>query len=133
VVKAEIPAAKDLLDAIARAVVTKASPLAGMEMQFLRKRLGIKQSDFAGLLEITPEQLSRLENGHSSIGGAMERYVRLAYTFMSKDGHLKKLAQRVQDDFRKWATSIHREGTEERITAKYKASQWVAEATPAAA
>jgi len=134
IVKAEIPAVKDLLDALGRAVVTKVSPLTGDQLRFLRKRLGIRQADFASVLKVSAEQLSRLENEHSTLTGAMEGYVRLAYTFMSKDTKLKKFAQSVQQNFCKWATSIHGSGTNEHITAEYKANrQWTAEAVPAAA
>jgi DNA-binding transcriptional regulator YiaG len=135
IVKAEIPAIKDLLDAIARAIVTKHSPLKGVEARYLRKRLGIKATEFAAILDSSPEQLSRWENEHNEIRGATDRLIRLAYTFLSKDSKLKAVVSRVQQAFDKWSTSIHETGTSgERIAASYKANrQWIAETEMVAA
>ncbi len=135
IIKVEIPQIKGLLDAIARAVVEKTSPLTGLELRYLRKRLGIKASDFAAILDVVPEQLSRLENGHSEPRGATDRLVRIAYAFLSKDGKLKSLVKNVQQRFDKWSTSIHGDGTAtKRIIAQYRSNrQWIAEAEPKAA
>jgi len=134
IVKVEIPALKGLLDAIARAIVMKESSLTGGQARYLRKRLGWKAVDFAGILRATPEQLSRWENGHNELSGATDRLIRLAYTFLSKDSKLKHVVQRVQEEFDRWSTSIRDQGENEVITAEYKANrQWVAAAAPIAA
>ena len=134
IVKVEIPAIEDLMNALARAVVLKISPLTGKEVQFLRKRVGIRQTDFADIISVTPEQLSRWENEHNGLSGAMDKFIRLAYTFISKDTKLKSLVDKVKEEFQKWSTSIHGNGTQERIVAEYNAkNQWKAEAEPLAA
>lgn len=132
--RAEIPAVSELMNAIARAIVTKTSPLTGKEVQFLRKRVGIKQTDFANMIDASPEQLSRWENDHNQLSGAMDRFIRLAYAFISHDSKLKDLVQQVKEEFQKWSTSIHASETEERILAEYKTNRkWMAEAESLAA
>lgn len=134
IVKAEIPAVNELLDAIARAVVTKPSPLTGAEVRYLRKRLGIKASEFADIIDVSAEQLSRWENQHNGMGGATDRLIRIAYAFIKKDSKLKSLVQQVQEKFQQWSTSIHKSPTGERIHAEYKANRkWIAEAEAIAA
>lgn len=128
IVKVQIPSVEELMNALARALVCKSSPLRGEEVQFLRKRLGVKQSLFASILGYSPEQLSRWENGHNELAGATDRLVRLAYAFMSKDHGLQKLVAKVKDAFDKWSTSIDKTEKGERIVAQYTASrQWVAQ------
>jgi DNA-binding transcriptional regulator YiaG len=117
IVKVEIPAAKELMNAIAQAIVTKKSPLRGREVQFLRKRLGIKASEFAQMIDSSPEQLSRWENGHNELSGAMDRFIRMAYTFISQDKRLKTLVHKMTQEFKRWATSIHGSDSSERILA----------------
>ncbi|MGE5111906.1 MAG: hypothetical protein ACM3JB_13675 [Acidobacteriaceae bacterium] len=134
IVRAEIPAIKELLDAIARAVVTKQSPLKGVEVKFLRKRLGMRAIDFAKIIDTTPEQLSRFENEHNGISGTMDRFIRLVYAFIKKDAKLKTLIHKVQEEFEKWSTSIHEFPTGERIVAEFRANKkWIAETECAAA
>jgi DNA-binding transcriptional regulator YiaG len=134
IIKVEIPAVEDLMNALARAVVLKKSPLTGKEVQFLRKRVGIKQTDFAEIISASPEQLSRWENDHNELSGTLDKFIRLAYTFISKDSKLKSLATKVKEEFQKWSTSIHGNGKGERIIAEYNAQhQWNAEAEPMAA
>lgn len=118
IVKIEIPAIKELMNAIAGAIVTKTSPLAGREVQFLRKRLGVKAAEFARFIDSTPEQLSRWENEHNQISGAMDRFIRLAYTFISRDEGLRALMEKVKHQFAQWTTSIHGTGANERILAE---------------
>ena len=133
-VKVEIPAVQDLMNALARAVVLKTSPLSGKEVQFLRKRVGIKQTDFAEIISASPEQLSRWENDHNELSGTMDKFIRLAYTFISRDSKLESLVHKVKEEFQKWSTSIHGNDKGERILAEYNAKrQWMAEAAPVAA
>lgn len=128
IVKVEIPLIEDLMNALARAVVLKISPLTGQEVKFLRKRVGIKQTDFAEIISTGAEQLSRWENDHNEMSGAMDKFIRLAYTFISKDTKLKSLVIKVKEEFQKWSTSIHGNGVGERIVAEYNAKhQWNAE------
>lgn len=133
-IKAEIPAIGELMNALARALVEKQSPLSGTEIKFLRKRLGLKAIDFAGMVNVTAEQVSRWENDHNPPSGSTDRFIRIAYSFMSGDRKLKQLAQKMQNEFQKWSTSIQGGGRTERITAEHKRNnQWEAEASPMAA
>jgi DNA-binding transcriptional regulator YiaG len=134
IVKIEIPALKELMDAIAVAVIEKPAPLTGKQIQFLRKRLAIRAVDFAHILSVSPEQLSRWENGRNAFDGAVDRLVRIAYTFTSRDERLRGVMEKVKHQFLQWATSIHGSGANERIVAERVANrQWRAEAELVAA
>jgi DNA-binding transcriptional regulator YiaG len=61
-ITAEIPAIKQLMQVIARDLLYSETTLRGQEIRFLRKRLGKKATDFAHLLRIEAETLSRIEN-----------------------------------------------------------------------
>jgi DNA-binding transcriptional regulator YiaG len=67
----------DLMDVIARALVSKHRPLTGSEVRFLRKYLGKSAKEFAAGIGIDPATLSRWENGLANIGGSGERLVRV--------------------------------------------------------
>ncbi len=123
--RVEIPDVGELTNALARAIVQKCSPLTGVEIKFLRKRLGLKASEFGQMMSATPEQVSRWENDHNPPTGATDRLIRLAYSFMSRDAKLKGLMQQVESEFQKWSTSITDSGTSERILAERKRkSEW---------
>ena len=82
---AEIPAVGHLHEVIARQLVKKASPLKGEEIRFLRKHAGFPAKKFAALLDQTPENLSRVENGpRTKLGGAADRLAR-AVSIISTD------------------------------------------------
>jgi len=134
-IAAEIPAVDELMNALARVLVQKTSPLTGKEVRFLRKRLGLKATELAAMLSVTPEQLSRWENEHNGMGGSIDRLIRLAYAFLSGDKKLKDLRIRVERQFQQWSTSIHGDAGGERIVAEYKpkAGEWIAEAESVAA
>ncbi len=68
---------RDLMDVIARAVVSKGTPLTGHEVRFLRKYVGKSAKDFCVGIGIEPETLSRWENGQTPIGKTGERLVRV--------------------------------------------------------
>lgn len=84
----EIPALKQLMSLIARHVVLKNEALTGDEIRFLRKRLGQKAADFASKVKLQPETLSRVENGKQSIASRTDMYIRIYYSFASKDSVL---------------------------------------------
>jgi DNA-binding transcriptional regulator YiaG len=68
---------QDLMDAIARAIVSKQTPLTGHEVRFLRKYVGKSGKDFCVGIGIEPETLSRWENSQTPIGTTGERLVRV--------------------------------------------------------
>ena len=82
---AEIPAAKQLLNLIARNVVEQPFALSGDQIRFLRKRLGKKQEDFAKQIGIEIETLSRVENGHLPASERTDKFIRLYYALAAKD------------------------------------------------
>ena len=80
---AEIPCLPALLDALAEAVFTKKGLLTGDELRYLRKELRMPSKEFAGLVGVTPEQYSRLENG-ATVTPTVDRLVRLLYAALAK-------------------------------------------------
>jgi len=73
----------DLMDVIARAIVSKHTPLTGHEVRFLRKYVGKSARDFCVGIGIEPETLSRWENSQSTIGTTGERLVRVLIMSLS--------------------------------------------------
>jgi transcriptional regulator with XRE-family HTH domain len=80
---ADIPCLPLLLDALAKALLTKNAPLTADELRFLRKRLRISSKDFAEFVGKTAETYSRLENG-APLTPAVDRLVRLVYAALAK-------------------------------------------------
>ena len=72
-----IPKIEQLHQAIAQAVIGKKARLAADEVRFLRKHLGWSGADFARHMGVTPETVSRWENGRESIGPVADRLLRL--------------------------------------------------------
>jgi DNA-binding transcriptional regulator YiaG len=128
---AEIPAMKELHEAIARTIVSKGSPIAGDEVRFLRKRLGIKAVSFSRMVSLTPEYLSAVENSPDPVDPGRDKLVRLIYRAMSKDKGLRDVFSK-QDDFQRWITSISNGGFGERIIAtRMHNNHWKVEAAAA--
>jgi len=132
---AEIPALKHLLAAIGRAIVEKQSGLTGAQVRYLRKRLKLRQIDFAAMIGLTPQRLCTLESSGDTITIAegRDKLVRLLYKDMSGDLKLKNAFSR-GDQIQKWLTSIHGRGSNERIIATWLENhKWRVEAAPMAA
>jgi DNA-binding transcriptional regulator YiaG len=130
---AEIPAMKELHEALARAIVFKTSTLTGPEVRFLRKRLAKKAIEFAPMISLTPEYLSSVENNPDPVDPGRDKLVRLIYRVMSDDKRLKDIFAK-QQDFQRWITSIHNSGMGDRIVAsRLSNNQWKVEAEPIAA
>jgi len=100
----EIPAVKSLMFAIAECLVRKEGLLTGAEVRFLRKELGKKASDFAALINKTPEHFSKLENEQLPLTEDTDKLVRLTYTMLIGD---KKLFSSLAENAEQWLTSIH--------------------------
>lgn len=69
---------EDLHRALALAVICKRSRLTPAEIRFLRKTLGYSGVDFASLMGVTPETVSRWEGGAQAMGTTAEKLLRLA-------------------------------------------------------
>ncbi len=99
----EIPAAKQLMQLIARNLIQRKEALAGDEIRFLRKRLGQKQVDFSRAIGIEPETLSRCENDHQKLGESNDKFIRLYYAVSALDDiNLSGLRKRIQEMLSEW-------------------------------
>ena len=74
----EIPKAEQLHGLLVNALISKPAALAGPEIRFLRKELGMSGRAFASHLGMTPEHLSRLETGRRTVSPTTSLLVRLA-------------------------------------------------------
>lgn len=92
-VVAEIPAVKQLMQVIARDLVTSPLDLTGAEVRFLRKRLGKRAADFSQYLGIEPETLSRVENGKQAASRQIQKLARIAYCVFSEEPALLECAK----------------------------------------
>lgn len=75
-----IPRLAELHRALALLVVNKHGPLAGSEVRFLRKRIGLPAQAFAKLLGVSAAHFSRVENGRKSLGRSADILVRALAT-----------------------------------------------------
>ena len=71
-----IPHIERLHEALAMAVAKHEARLSGSEVRFLRKYLGYSGVDFAALIGVSPETVSRWENKKETMGPSAERLLR---------------------------------------------------------
>lgn len=72
-----IPNMVGLMAASAIALASLPYKLNGPEIKFLRKALGMQGKELAGKLDVSPETVSRWENGKQAIGDAQEKVLRM--------------------------------------------------------
>ena len=72
-----IHSAKDLMRALALAVLHKPTPLCGVEIRFLRKHMGWKAVELAGLRGVDKTTVSKWENDQDPIGPQSDRLIRI--------------------------------------------------------
>lgn len=125
---ADIPAIKRLMQVIARAVVEKEAVLTGPEIRFLRKRLGKKSSEFAGLVGVTPEQVSRWENDRNGPERSADKLIRVFYSMLSGD---RRLRDKMNQDIEEWLKTIAEDNHAPDIRAKLRNHEWKTELVPA--
>jgi len=75
-VEVTIPQIEKLHRAIAETLARKRKRLMPQEVRFLRKWLGLSGVDFADLMGVTPETVSRWEQGATPMGLVAERLLR---------------------------------------------------------
>jgi transcriptional regulator with XRE-family HTH domain len=101
---AEIPSLKQLMRVIARDLVLSKSDLTGGEVRFLRKRLGIRATEYCKYLGLEPETLSRIENGKQPISSATQKLARLSYAILSEEpglyDHAHTILQSMLDELK---------------------------------
>ena len=73
-----IPRIQELHRLIATTMIRKLTKLAAEEIKFLRKHLGWSGADFAEHFGVTPETVSRWEQGRIPMGASAERLLRLS-------------------------------------------------------
>ena len=75
----QIGGLKNLLDTLAETLANKRGRLTGPEVRYLRKSLYWKAGNMARALGVDAATLSRIENGHAPVSGAVDRMVRMIY------------------------------------------------------
>lgn len=73
---ASIPEVKKLHLLLSKRLCCKPDRLSGDEIRFLRKELKLKSVDFAKILGISPEYLSRLEGDKKRTSEALDKFIR---------------------------------------------------------
>jgi putative zinc finger/helix-turn-helix YgiT family protein len=119
-----IPRIAELHRVIARALVSKPALLNGEEIRFLRKQAGFPAQKFAALLGVSPEHLSRFENGHYlSLSKSADRLARAIAT-VANDG------ETARDVLLKIANELEKKGqmAEQRPLFSLEQNHWKAAA-----
>ena len=116
---AEIHAVKRLHMALARLIVENEARLTGADIRFLRKRLGKSAIDFAKIVGVTPEQVSRWENDSNAPEKSADKFIRLYYAVLSGDKELRhKIGPRDADEeLDAWLANLPTDEQLERIRA----------------
>jgi len=127
---ADIPAIKQLMKVIARAIVENEAQLTGLEIRFLRKRLGRKSSEFAQLVGVTIEEVSRWENKHNPPGRSADKLIRVLYSVLSGD---RKLRDKMNQDLEDWFCTITGNGRPPHICAELRNHEWKVKSVAACA
>lgn len=125
---ADIPAVKSLLTVIARAIVESDAPLTGPEIRFIRKRLGLPSAEFARLIGVSLEQVSRWENDWNRPEKSADKLIRMAYCHLSGDRELKS---KFEKDIAAWLSGWGRKVQLSEIRAKLRKNEWEAESVVA--
>ena len=119
-----IPRPEELHDVIAEHLAMTPRPLHGPEVRFLRKHVGMPAKTLAAILGISPEHLSRVENGRTrTLGAAADRLVRIVTRKRATTQEARDLIERV-------ALGAARPSTHEPAPARFmlKADHWRAAA-----
>jgi putative zinc finger/helix-turn-helix YgiT family protein len=74
-----------LHDAVAAVIAKKESRLIPAEIRFLREHLGWSGAEFARQFEVTPQTVSRWENGKQAMGPTAEKLLRMYALFLDAD------------------------------------------------
>ncbi|SRR5260221_9944900 len=125
---AEIPALKDLMVKIARLVVAQESHLSGDEIRFLRKRLAKKSADFAKIIGVTPEQITRWEKGNNPPSESADKLIRVFYCLLSNDA---TLVDKVMKHVDAWLATLPGDEVAYNFQAELHDHTWAAEPVPA--
>lgn len=99
-VEVTIPNIEGLHRAIASVISRKKERLAPEEIRFLRKYLGLSGGDFAQHIGVSPETVSRWEQGRTPMGATADRFLRWLVVTREPVSHypLGMLKEVAQDD-----------------------------------
>jgi len=89
----DIPKINQLHRLIGITLCCKKEKLAGDDIRYLRKEMGLRAIDFARVLSIKPETLSRIENDTQDAGDTLEKLIRS--TFMNRVSNEQKKPVRI--------------------------------------
>ncbi len=113
-----IPALDDLFRTIALALVTKPYRLAGEEVRFLRKHMGLTGDGFSRLLHIDKTTLSKWENNDDPVGTQSDLAIRMMV--MSQNAALReKIQVIIEEHFEKIQFHAHCHGRKRAKKARY--------------
>jgi putative zinc finger/helix-turn-helix YgiT family protein len=117
-----IPRVEELHRVLVAAVVRRMSRLTKHEIRFLRKYLGYSGVDFAKVIGVSPETVSRWENGKEKMGSSAEKLARMLVAYKQPIRHypIETLA------------TITEERSPKALGVRPKGNSWVEEALEAA-
>lgn len=81
-----IPKVKELHNVIGELVCKKEGRLIKKEVRFLRKEMRMKGKEFALMLSVSAEHISRVENGSKPVSNSLGKLIRALYMIYSKEG-----------------------------------------------
>lgn len=90
-----IPRLNDLMRAIAVGLILKPFELAGEDVRFLRKYLGMSAVEFSRIISVDKSTVSRWENEEQSLGPQSDRLIRVIVLAMG-DGLQEKLESAIR-------------------------------------
>lgn len=94
----EIPRIQDLHLGIAKLLAFKDGPLAGEEIRFLRKEMGLKAKDLANQMGVTKQHFSKWENNEEPIGAGTDRLLRCLFLLdLIKRKELKEFVNPIRE------------------------------------
>jgi DNA-binding transcriptional regulator YiaG len=91
----EIPAIKQLLNLIASDLVFADAALRGLEIRFLRKRLGIRAGEMAKYLSVDASTLSRIEGEKQDFSVQVSQLMKVVYILKSDDPVMQRSKDRL--------------------------------------
>ena len=118
-----IPKIQDLHELIARELARKPARLTGKEVRFLRKQAGFPARHFAALIGVSPEHLSRFENGKlRHVGKGTDRVVRFVSVTKGEHEHVHQALLKMAEELleQRQAPAIRRPVFEVSMNGRWK-------------
>jgi len=81
----------ELHKVIAKVLIKKEEPLRGEEVRYLRKNAGLNGAEFAALIGVSAEHLSRAENNNAGLSPAVDKMVRVYAEDSIGGGHFREV------------------------------------------